>query len=147
MTGGGGLYPYHSGQCGRGRHVADDWSGNASGGETTSAKVGLSGSARIKRRDFLAGAGLIAFTGPLIARAAFAQSGTAPPADTRIARLAIYPALGISRVGNSSEWFLAPEVPGIPAMLDGRYKDSVGRIKQQVQRFRIFGFNKAGEAV
>jgi len=38
-----------------------------------------------------------------------------PPTDTMITRLAIYPALGISRVGNSLEWFLAPEVPGLPA--------------------------------
>jgi hypothetical protein len=56
----------------------------------------------LKRRDFLAGVSLVPVTLGLLARAAWAQ-GTAlpPPTDTTITRLAIYPALGISRVGNS----------------------------------------------
>jgi hypothetical protein len=56
----------------------------------------------LKRRDFLAGVSLGPVTLRLLARAAWAQ-GTAlpPPTDTTITRLAIYPALGISRVGNS----------------------------------------------
>src|SRR5205823_5689164 len=60
---------------------------------------------------------------------------------------AIYPAIGISRVGTSAEWFLAPEVPGLPPLRDGRYKDAAGRVKKQVQRFRVYGFNAAGEVV
>ena len=79
----------------------------------------------MKRRDFLAGVGLASLGMPLLARAAFAQDApAAPPADTTIARLAIYPAIGISRVGTSAEWFLAPEVPGLPPLRDGRYKDA-----------------------
>src|SRR6187551_483216 len=71
----------------------------------------------ITRRDFLASAGLTVLAFPWIARAAFAQGApSGPPADATIARLAIFPALGISRVGNSAEWFLAPEVPGIPPL-------------------------------
>ncbi len=104
-----------------------------------------SGSANIKRRDFLAGALLAPMVLPMVARVAAAR--TSPPTDTAIARLAIYPPLGISRVGNSQEYFLAPEVPGIPAVLDGRYKDKNQKVKKQVQRFRIYAFNKAGEVI
>ena len=71
----------------------------------------------IKRRDFLAGTGLTLAVMPLMARAAFAANApSGPPADTMIASLAIYPPLGISRVGNSKEWFQAPEVPGLPPL-------------------------------
>jgi hypothetical protein len=102
----------------------------------------------ITRRDFLASAGLTVLSFPLIARAAFAQGApSGPPADATIARLAIFPALGISRVGNSAEWFLAPEVPGIPPLPDGRYKEGTGKVKKQVQRFRVYAFNQAGQVV
>ncbi|MFM2045813.1 MAG: hypothetical protein RLY86_4389 [Pseudomonadota bacterium] len=110
----------------------------------------------VRRRDFLAAAGAAGAlglgaglgAGLLGPRAAFAQGArNGPPADTEIARLAIFPALGIARVGNSPEWFLAPEVPGLPALPDGRYKDGDQRIKKQVQRFRIYAFNKAGEVI
>ena len=50
-----------------------------------------------RRRDFLAGAGTAAWV-----------------VGARIARVAIYPALGIGRVGGSPKWFLAPELPGVP---------------------------------
>jgi hypothetical protein len=102
----------------------------------------------VKRRDFLAGLSLATLPTPWLARAAVAQTArTTPPADTTIVRLAVYPPLGISRVGNSDEWFLAPEVPGVPALPDGRYKDGVQRVKKQVQRFRIYAFNRAGEVI
>jgi hypothetical protein len=106
-----------------------------------------SGAANIKRRDFLAGALLSPLVLPMAARAAVARTPTAAPTDTTIARLAIYPPLGISRVGNSAEYFLAPEVPGISPVPDGRYKDGSQKIKKQVQRFRIYAFNKAGEVI
>lgn len=100
-----------------------------------------------KRRDFLAALTLLPLAGPLTARAAFARDASGSPADGSIVRLAIFPALGISRVGNSPKWFLAPEIPGMPALRDGSYKDGTDRIKKQVQRFRIFGFNAAGDVV
>lgn len=102
----------------------------------------------VKRRDFLAAASLAPFASLPIARAAFAQAARAtPPADTAVARLAVYPPMGISRVGNSTEWFLAPEVPGIQPVPSGRYKDGTEKIKKQVQRFRVFAFNRAGEVI
>lgn len=85
--------------------------------------------------------------GSLLARAAFAADRAGRPSDSTIARVAIFPALGISRVGNSAKWFLAPEIPGLPALADGSYKDGAEKLKKQVQRFRIFGFNAAGEVV
>jgi L-lysine epsilon oxidase-like protein len=101
----------------------------------------------LKRRDFLAGAGSFAAL-PLVPRAAIAQNATSsPPDDRTIARLAIFPALGICRVGNSREWFLAPEVPGMPPLADGSYKDHEQKVKKQVQRFRIYAFNAAGDVI
>ncbi|HEX8536849.1 MAG TPA: hypothetical protein VF664_05245, partial [Cystobacter sp.] len=65
-----------------------------------------SGAANIKRRDFLAGTLLSPLVLPMAARAAVARTRKAAPTDTTITRLAIYPPLGISRVGNSAEYFL-----------------------------------------
>lgn len=47
-----------------------------------------------------------------------------------IVRCAIYPGVGIARVGNSpEEFFLGPQVPGeVPAP---PYKDEEGRMKRQ----------------
>ncbi len=78
--------------------------------------------------------------------------------NEKIVRAAIHPAIGIARVGNSKEfdgYFIGPEVPDQPA-LDwkpdepfplGKYKDYSGALKRQVARFRIFGYNAAGEVV
>src|ERR1044072_6950625 len=65
-----------------------------------------------------------------------------------IVRYAIYPGIGIARVGNSPDkYFIGPEAPGQVPQADGSYKDSAGRIKRQAARFRIYGLNEAGEAV
>lgn len=102
------------------------------------------------RRDFLAGAaagGLFAGFGwrPRVALAATAME--AAPEGATIARVRIYPAIGISRVGGSPEWYLAPELPGLPAEPDGGYKDASFYkdgdllVKKQVQRFRVYAFD------
>ncbi|MFB6456757.1 LodA/GoxA family CTQ-dependent oxidase [Chitinophaga sp. Hz27] len=61
------------------------------------------------------------------------------------AKLAIYPPLGIARLGNSDEYFFASDVPGIePPQSDG-YKDREGRIKKQVPLFRVYAFDASGK--
>ena len=68
--------------------------------------------------------------------------------DTVIVKAAIYPPIGIARVGNSpSEYFLGPEVPEPAARPAGYYRDASGAIKRQAALFRIYGLNAAGVAV
>ena len=64
-----------------------------------------------------------------------------------ITRAAVYPPIGIARVGNSPEYYLAPEVPGHAAFSPGGYKDRRGRVKKQVVRFRVYGLDDQGRAV
>ena len=64
------------------------------------------------------------------------------PADASVAKVRIYPALGICRVGGAPSWFYAPEVPGLPPTPEGgNFKDGGERIKKQVQRFRVYAFD------
>ncbi|HYP54011.1 MAG TPA: LodA/GoxA family CTQ-dependent oxidase [Pyrinomonadaceae bacterium] len=66
----------------------------------------------------------------------------------KIVRYVIYPGVGIARVGNSpDEYFIGPEAPGEVPQPEGGFKDDAGRIKRQAARFRVYGLNKAGEAV
>jgi hypothetical protein len=62
-------------------------------------------------------------------------------------KVQIFPAIGIARIGNSPEWYLAPELP-FPAPPSpppgGTYKDEACRIKRQAQRFRLWGFFSDG---
>ena len=63
---------------------------------------------------------------------------------------AIYPAVGVARVGNSeTDFYLAPdEIGGLPKDCDAHgnetpgnfstFKDSVGKIKRQAQKFRVY---------
>ncbi|MBC8754964.1 hypothetical protein H2O64_09800 [Kordia sp. YSTF-M3] len=61
-----------------------------------------------------------------------------------ISSVAIYPPIGISRIGNSDEYFFAPDLPGVEIKPKGGYKDKKGRVKKQVARFRIYAFDKNG---
>jgi hypothetical protein len=68
--------------------------------------------------------------------------------DTTIVRAAIHPAIGVARVGNSSdEYFYGPEVPNQAPAKPGSYRDPVGALKRQAARFRLYGYNAAGEVV
>ncbi|MCH2223679.1 MAG: LodA/GoxA family CTQ-dependent oxidase [Crocinitomicaceae bacterium] len=68
--------------------------------------------------------------------------------SNEIDHVAIYPPIGISRIGNSTtEYFLASEQPGVSVVPPGGYKDKEGRIKKEVTRFRIYAFNAEGEVI
>ncbi len=70
------------------------------------------------------------------------------PVSDQIKRYAIYPGIGIARVGNSpDEYFIGPEAPGQVPDPEGGFKDNAGRVKRQAARFYIYGLNDAGEAI
>jgi hypothetical protein len=59
----------------------------------------------------------------------------------------IHPAIGIARVGTSSEFYLAPEAPGTFARPeDGRYRDGAQKLRRQATRFRVFEYDDANPA-
>ncbi len=75
-----------------------------------------------------------------------------PPQDVglvndHIVKAAIYPAIGVCRIGNSDEYFIGPEVTHRKPQPLGSYRDSEGKLKRQAARFRIYGLNEAGEPV
>lgn len=54
----------------------------------------------------------------------------------------IFPGIGVSRVGDSPEdFFIGPETPGQGPNPETTFKDSLGRIKRQAARFRVYGFD------
>jgi hypothetical protein len=68
------------------------------------------------------------------------------PESPEITQFAIYPAIGVARVGNSpTGLFFGPEQPG--EVRSGPYRDDGGRIKRQAARFRIYGLDAQGRAV
>jgi L-lysine epsilon oxidase-like protein len=76
------------------------------------------------------------------------MSERAQTGETTIVRAAIYPAIGIARVGNSeSEFFLTPEVNEPLPKPPGFYRDPTGALKRQAVRFRVYGLNSAGAPV
>lgn len=103
----------------------------------------------MKRRDFLLGASAATLGASVFFKAAVSslQAQELAPEGAAIARVAIFPAIGFSRVGNSTEWFAAPEVPGLMHEPEGGFKDADGRVKKQVQRFRIYGYDDQGRVV
>ncbi len=68
--------------------------------------------------------------------------------NRKIVRAAIYPGIGIARVGDSeSEFFFGPEVDNPPPRPLGFYKDKSGALKRQAARFRIYGYDAEGQVV
>jgi len=68
--------------------------------------------------------------------------------DTCIVKAAIYPPIGIARVGNSeTEWYIGPEVPDPLPRPPGFYRDADGRLKREAARFRVYGLNAKGVPV
>lgn len=70
------------------------------------------------------------------------------PENNAIVRYAIFPCIGVARVGNAPEqYFIGPEAPGEVPQPDGGFKDEQGCVKRQAARFRVYGLNESGEAV
>lgn len=68
--------------------------------------------------------------------------------DSTITRVSIHPGIGIARVGNSQDaWYFGPETPNSPIDLKQDYRDASGALKRQAARFRLYGYNAAGEVV
>ncbi len=65
----------------------------------------------------------------------------------KIDSVAIYPPIGIARIGNSDDYFLASDIPGVAPNPKGGFKDDEGRVKKQVVRFRIYAFDKSGRPI
>jgi L-Lysine epsilon oxidase N-terminal/L-lysine epsilon oxidase C-terminal domain len=53
--------------------------------------------------------------------------------------ICIHPSIGIARVGNSEEWFIGPEIPGLYPSIEN-YRDDDGKLKRQAARFRLFQY-------
>ncbi|MCA9778357.1 MAG: LodA/GoxA family CTQ-dependent oxidase [Candidatus Eremiobacteraeota bacterium] len=70
------------------------------------------------------------------------------PGTGPITRVAVHPAIGIARVGNSpDEFFVAPELPGTQPDPGSSFKDAAGFLKRQAVRFRLFGYDAQGRVV
>ncbi len=71
--------------------------------------------------------------------------------DDPIISAAIYPAIGIARVGNSLEkgndFFDGPEVDSQLYLKNKKSRDSFGALKRQAQRFRIYGKTRSGKTI
>lgn len=68
--------------------------------------------------------------------------------DTTIVKAEVYPPIGIARVGNSEDGFyLGPEVPDPHPLPAGAYRDEAGKLKREAARFRLYGYNAAGQVV
>ncbi len=101
----------------------------------------------MKRREFLR-YGAMGMAAAIVpgSRAIAGPAQRAQPGD--IVSCAIYPSIGVARVGNSpTDYFLGVEVPGSFPRADGGFKDSSGRMKRQAARFRIYGLAADGSVV
>lgn len=103
----------------------------------------------MKRRDFLLGATALSLGASHLYKPAISALNAQEPAPdgAAIVKVAIFPAIGFSRVGNSDDWFHAPEIPGLLPEPQGGFKDGSGRLKKQVQRFRVYGYDAEGRVV
>lgn len=66
-----------------------------------------------------------------------------------IVKAAIYPPIGVMRVGNSAEEYFIGPLTDQPVSTEDpyAYRDKFGALKRQAAQFRIYGLNAAGKAV
>jgi hypothetical protein len=84
----------------------------------------------------------------LVALPSVVAAGCGGGDDDRIVRVAIHPALGVGRVGNSPDaMYFGPEVPGALPRAPQGFKDADGAVARQAAHFRIYGFEASGRPV
>lgn len=75
---------------------------------------------------------------------------------TKIESIRIHPGIGMARMGNSDEFFIGPEAPGVvvdpggkggPGPDGGTYRDGALRLKRQAQRYRVYAYDADGQVV
>ena len=60
----------------------------------------------------------------------------------------IHPAIGIARIGNSSEeYFVGPEIPAVYDYPKGGFRDEQNCLKRQAVRYRVFGYDERDRLV
>jgi hypothetical protein len=68
----------------------------------------------------------------------------------KIKNIRIHPGIGIARMGDSDEFYIGPEAPGVvvdpggndgPGPNGGSYRDSAARLKRQAQRYRVYAYD------
>ena len=94
----------------------------------------------LSRRNFIAAsaAGAAALSIPQVTAASMGILDV-----KRIARIAVHPAIGIARVGNSKDaFYFGAEVP--EAIPSGPFKDSSGAMAKQAVRFRLYAYDADG---
>ncbi|WP_093804148.1 LodA/GoxA family CTQ-dependent oxidase [Streptomyces sp. Wb2n-11] len=68
--------------------------------------------------------------------------------NQEIVQVKIHPAIGVARVGNSTNTpFIGPESPDQRPLPPGSYKDADGRVIKQDARFRLYGYDREGKVV
>ena len=73
-----------------------------------------------------------------------------------IVRIKVHPGIGMARLGDSDEFFIGPEAPGVvvdpggtggPGPNGGTYRDGDMKLKRQAQRYRVYGYDADGNVV
>ena len=104
----------------------------------------------MKKREFLKSISIAAMGIPFINTTIASIFGANNKLTSKqIVKAAIYPPIGVMRVGNSiDEFFIGPLVDEPKVKKDSyAYRDQTGALKRQAAQFRIYGLNAEGEAV
>jgi hypothetical protein len=73
-----------------------------------------------------------------------------------IKSIRIHPGIGIARLGDSDEFYIGPEAPGVvvdpgggngPGPKGGTYRDERSRLKRQAQRYRVYAYDANDKVV
>ena len=107
---------------------------------------------KITRRKFVGAAGAVASAAVVGCRTGGETELKDVPSVqlASIMRAAIYPGIGVARIGNSTArdgFFIGPEVVEPPRTQRGGSRDATGALKRQAARFRIYGLDAEGRGL